>query len=298
MSKDTGVKESIEESIKAAMDAEDKVDSAESTKEAASSDSKDGSRKSTDIPYERFQEVIGEKNELKQTLGQLSQEREQLELALAEQHGLLERIRALKFDDRVSDHVMAIDRALKGEFDDLKEEIEDSTNEELSSEDSLKDMETKLHRQREELEYNLAKNRAETLANIISDKAERYLDALPEEYNDTDRDILAELWNNRFNWDSVEEDSALIDPELARSFEETLVEYGQPRGFMPEKSGTDEDGEETQTKGELLSPEDKVKSLLNFDYSKVSKEGTPVISDDQFSDVMSEVMKRVKGTAI
>lgn len=272
-------------------------------KEASATEFKSSDKSKGPIPYERFAEVIGEKNTLKEQLEALESEKDELSTSLRqatelatrsrEDLDVLNRIReAINAEDpRVVDSVTTLDKYLKGELEAIEEESSSPEEANERTRDLLK-------RTREDIEDRHADLKADLILQKADSVAEKWLEALPDEYNQQDREFVAELWTNRVDWDKVEDNPELLESELAETFQEAITRYGTPRGALLSPDDV-EFVEETEAP-EPPSPEQELSELLsskNWSELKTVKTPagkevpTPVVGDDEFSREMAKALK-------
>ena len=250
--------------------------------------------KSTHVPYDRFAEVVADKNDFKQRLSEVEAkldardgEIRDVQSRYEEAENLLDQIRGLAADDKYREHVLAIDRALKGlpDDEDTDEESTEDGDEAKTKEGPSKD---ELRKLKEETADALAEQRAEQLLQLIQQRASEYLNSLPEEYTEKDREVIARLWSNWVDWDGIEDDPGTMNQALSESLGNLLEWYEQPRGAAIEAEPT-----EPATPPEP-SPGEKLKTLLDRDWGALGEKGDPLASDEDFQHAFAEAARLAK----
>jgi len=268
-------------------------------KKAAPADAKDKSTDGTKtVPYDRFSEVVTQKNEAIERLKSLEQqfksvtEREsglktrvtQLETS----NQIVEAIKALAKDERYRPHVVAIDKALQG----VTEEVEQAKK--SGDDNAVKAAEERLQGKLDELEEMAAEQKADTLWNSSNEYARNLLAALPQEYDDDDKALLSQLWSSRVDWDYIEENGREVIPAtLQKSLAELIKSYGTPRGALVSRT-KEEVTKSIPEANRPKSTEDKVKGILETDWA-ATKEGKPVHSDEEWAKAAAEVLRATRG---
>jgi hypothetical protein len=291
----SGSEAKIDDAVKAAV-AEALKDQSPSDDKKSASEEKGSKDEPKTVPYERFSEVIGQKNEAVERMNSLDEqfksasERENTLKTrvgeLEQDHQILEAIRGLASDDRYSDAVNKIDRALQG----IEDEVE--VAEEKGDEKAVAVAEKKFEAKAAELEDLIADQRADQLFDKANDFASAMLDSLPDEYTDDDKRRLGQLWTPRVDWDSIEtQGEGSIPDKLRSSFSELIKDYGSPQGAVVKKTRTEVESEiPKEALDAKLSPEDAVKSALDKDWGAIDEDKF-VHSDDEFANDLAKVLR-------
>jgi hypothetical protein len=251
------------------------------------------------IPYERFQEVIGQKNTLAEELqavkSEASKDRDSLaKLATMLQEkendtNILNEIRALALNPKYRDALELIDKGLRG----VEEEVEagETTPEKA-------DIETKkLLAKQAQIEDSVADQKAELIIQRADLLADKWLESLPPEYTEDDRKVIANLWTNNVDWDSVEQNPGNLDKILAESFQQSINTFGTPRGSLLNPDDV-EFVDETTTKA--ADPVEELATMLRdkqYGATKLVKTHSgkevpmPIIGDDEFAADFARVLK-------
>jgi len=200
------------------------------------------------VPYDRFSEVVGQKNSAVERLNALDEqfkettERENTLKTrvgeLEQEHQVLEAIRGLAKDDRYADAVNKIDRALQG----IEDEVVQA--EASGDEQAATAAEKKFEAKAAELTELITDQKAEQLFDKANNYASEMLRSLPEEYTDVDRARLGQMWSPRVDWNAIEEGGdAAIPDTMKGSFAELIKSYGSPQGAVVAKTRTQVESE-------------------------------------------------------
>ena len=260
-------------------------------------ESKDGTKS---VPYDRFSEVVRQKNEavekIKSLEGQFdgaSDREKSLQDridGLETEHQIVKAIRDLAQDERYRPHVVALDKALQG-VDDEVEAAKESGSVDLTDIDKAK---AEYDKKLAGLADQLATQRAEVLWDQTNAAAKVMIDALPEEYSKVDRTRLQKSWIAEVDWNAIEEVGREAIPEnLEVSFAKLIKEYGTPQGIIAKNAQR----EITKDNPEALkppSPEAAVKTILEKDWSGTNEEGEPLHSEDEFSTAFADLMRKTR----
>jgi len=290
--------DTVEEEEGSELQAEVESEAVEEQESASQKRGLSKGRKKNYIPEDRFKEVIEDKNYYKKQL-ELAVEREQKlteDLKRFEKElSVLERIRQAAFDDKVGKHVLALDKWLRGEpIEDAVQAAEEELKQETSegkkglSEEKLELLKNQLGSKVSELESELQEQRAAMILDRADALAAKMLQSLDESYAEEDLRTISELWTPRVDWDAIEENPDILQEELNRSFREVLDLYGVPRGKLLESSLSST----VSSSSEEDDPESFLQKALNTDWGKTDGKGKPVVSDDEFSRVMAEVLRK------
>ena len=195
----------------------------------------------------------------------------------------------MALDPKHASHVEYINNVLLG----IEQKEEEG---EITSEEADKRSRTLLEQNQEALADELAEARADGIIARADAIADKWLEGLPEEYTEKDREVIAHLWTDAIDWDAVEEDPSSLEETLHTSFQEVIDLYDTPRGALVAPSETTE--EETET--EEVDPERELEELISgTEWAGMSTVKTPTgkevltpdISDDEFKDAMATVLK-------
>lgn len=297
---DAGSQSATETPTPATTPAEDIVAqaAAEATKPAAKSPEADESGAKT-VPYDRFSEVVSQKNAASERLEALeAQFRTATEQAdtlrgqvgnLENDHQVLEAIRDLGRDEKYASAVKMIDNALQG----IEDEVE--VAEEAGDSKAINVAESKLAQKHEELEALVNDQRVEALWDKAKQFANARLDSLPEEYTDVDKARLNKMWAPRVDWNSIEEGGAETIPDtLNDSFAGLIKEYGTPNGAIANQV-RDEVTQSIPEEARPSTPEDVVEGVMGKNWSETTEDGNPALGDDEFA---ADVAKLLRATRV
>lgn len=260
-------------------------------------DSKSGSKT---VPYDRFSEVVSQKNDALERVKALegmfdgATKREDTLRGrvgeLEKEHTILDAIRGLAQDERYRPHVVAIDKALQG----AEEELQEAKA--TGDDQAIKNAEKRFADKTAQLENLIAEQNAESLWDAANATASQMLQSLPEEYTDVDKARLSQLWTPRVNWDHIEENGRdSITPTLRESFAKLITEYGQPQGAV-EKSTREEVMKSVPgAAAAQQTPQQRVESILGKNWSEVGEKGAAVHSDSDFAAQMADLMRATRG---
>jgi hypothetical protein len=243
------------------------------------------------IPKARFQEVIAERNTVREKWEGAVSQLQDLQGKLSQQESLLNRIRSFAGDEKLSKHVFAIEKALRGE------EIDDETAEELvEAAEGAKDgqefkaVEKRLKELQSQSTEQIAEQRAEMLYTLVDNTMQSYIDALPEEYTDVDVENIQALWDRRVDWDAIDNNPNTMNRLLSASFQEVVDRYGAPRGAA--KTASQETPTVTTPTPEPTAAEQLAKLLGNDKLGKFDDtSGKPLMTDDEFAKLAGQSLR-------
>jgi hypothetical protein len=252
------------------------------------------------VPYERFQEVVGQKNTYAEKYAELEKASSEDRTALTKLAAMLEEkekdttllndIRALAIDPKYRDALELIDKGLRGIEDEVK-------TGEISPKEA--NVETKkLIAKQSAIENSIADQRAELIIQRADLLADKWLEALPNDYTEADRKVIANLWTNNVDWNKVEQNPNQLDSILAQSFQESVNTFGIPRGKLINPD--DVEFVEETTKQDARDPVEELSTLLkDKQYGAMKTVKTyggreismPAVSDDDFATDMAKFLK-------
>lgn len=301
-----GTSEEVTAALEAAVAGEtSKAESSTATEEVETTE-KTAEEQNTTVPYSRFKEVIDARNEsdakttkLEEQLAENNTSLNKLTAMLEEREAdsnTLTEIRELAQDPKMRDHVVALDKALKG----IEDEIEEGETTPEKTQDRTREL---LKETKEELEDVVADQQADLLlsrADIIADKL---LDGLPKEYLPEDKDVVSRLWVDEMDWEKAAGDSDNLSTHLTESFQKALDIFGKPRGAMLSLDDVEivKEGEEATS---TPAPEEELAEILgkNWAATKTVKSSTgvettvPELTDDEFTESMAKAMRIARGS--
>lgn len=275
----------------------EKTAAAEDTKQSAETDkqpAQKGQKQSQSVPYDRFKE---QNDALSEALGQIrefTEENTELKVKLTQlesDHDVIERLRGLAGDDRYKGLVETLDKALRG----IHEEVQ--TGDKTKAEASV-DTKKLLEEHRVQIDDANAQLRADLLWQHATSLTNKMLEALGADYDETDKEAIAKLWNPATDWDTIEENPDAMQQELAKSLASVVETYGEPRGALKAKVKQYEtqQTEKTAESAKGPSPEESLKGILEKDWGKVktNQEGKVIgaeHSDDDFRAALAKVIR-------
>lgn len=249
------------------------------------------------VPYDRFSEVVAQKNDLVERFKTLDEKFQAATTGNSELQGqlksmgeasqILDAIKELHKDESLRPHVVAIDRALQGLDQEVVEAKEDGNHKAIESAEKRFDDKVA------ELETMQADQRAEGLWREAAGHAKDMLEALPERYTEEDRARIGRAWTPRVDWDGIEKAGSESIPEfLNSSLANVIKEYGTPQGTLVEE--TTKEIESRIPESKLISNEDALKGLTEKNWAETDKDGKAVVSDDDFNKGLSEMLRRTR----
>lgn len=238
------------------------------------------------VPYARFKEVVGEKNTAVERLTDLETKlqnqlalTQDLQVRYSQAEEILNAIRGMAADEKMRPHILAIDNKLKG----VEEEVETG---EITQAEGDKKVEKILKQHKAEIGEALATNRAEQLFQSANERASRYLESLPDEYTDKDKEVIGRIWAQEVDWDAIEDDPTSLNQKLAESLDQVLTWYGEPKGYKPAVETPP-----VQVKPEEIPPAVKIKEILDKEWASVGDDGRPILSDEDFRKEAAKVIR-------
>jgi hypothetical protein len=248
------------------------------------------------IPYQRFQEVVGQKNDLQgqldnavtqyQTANESLSKMTAMLDAAKEDVDLLKDIRALANDPEMLPHLEKIDKRIRG----IEEEIEETGEVDESKIDKATKI---LERKQAQLADQMADQAEDLLAQRADQIADKWLESLPEEYTDEDREVISKLWSNNVEWDDVVESPEALDQYLADTFQTTIQEFGTPRGGLINPEDPDSYEVEVETPPEETPEQQFAQLVEGKNYSGV-KDGQAEVSDSDFAADLAAAMRMAR----
>lgn len=267
---------------------------AKSTSKVAGPDDKVQGTEGKSIPYDRFSEVVAQKNEALERLKSLETQFKSVterESGLRERvgqletdHQILESIKGLAADPRYKDSVVKLDKALQGIHDDTVKA------EEKGDDKAVAKLEAAMQEKLAELEDLNAEQNAERLWDDSGRYARELLASLPEEYTDEDKAIISQLWTPRVDWNFIEENGRDVIPAtLQKSLAGLIKDYGTPRGALVSKTKQEvmkDVPESTRTTNEAFEKDVKSKNWGEM------KDGKFTQNDADFASAVGELLRR------
>lgn len=260
----------------------------------------DSKVESKSVPYDRFSEVVSQKNDALERIKALegmfdgaTKREDGLRSRVGElekEHTILDAIRNLANDERYRPHVVAIDKALQG----ATEEVAEAKA--TGDDQAIKAAEKRLADKVSQLENLVAEQNAEGLWDAANAAASQMLQSLPDEYTDVDKARLSQLWTPRVNWDHIEDkgrDSIL--PALKESFAQLIRDYGQPQGAVAKTTRDEVLKTVPAAAAAQQTPEQRVSGILGKNWSETGEKGAVVHSDADFAKSMADLIRVTRG---
>jgi len=254
------------------------------------------------IPYTRFKEVNDAKNELRDELAALQEKFEEQSTSVTqmtqmlneakENSDLLKEIQALQTDPNMLPHLEAIDKKLRG----VEEVLEQTDGE--GKDNTRAELNKLLQSQRDQLEQQQADLQSDILVQKADIIAEKWLEALPEEYTEQDKEIISTLWAQSVDWDKVSASPDSLSDHLKETFQSSIDKFGVPRGGLIDPNDPDSYEIETQ-QPETPSPEEELLEAIgkkNYGGFKEVDQGgrksvQAEVSDDEFAADMAKAIR-------
>jgi len=265
----------------------------------------EGDSKKGWIPQSRFNEVIGQREEFKGQYEVLQQQYSEARTELGQMIELLGkkeessqivdvlRTLAQHGTDEQKQALAKVDAWLQNKEPEATEEEDTETPDkgklDVKVVKDLADTKEALEQQAKDQQDNLILLEARLIA-------EKYFDALPEQYTDQDKGAIEKLLRENVDWDGIEENPDVLSDAMAKAFESTLEEFGTPRGSVAEVEGS----KETTTETKDSSEEQAAKPEVNWGEMKDSgmkmTDGTPILepvqSDEDYRAALAEKMRQ------
>lgn len=305
-----GTSEDVSSKLEAALAEETPAESATAEEEEASKAKGSGETEKQhpdSIPYPRFKEVNDARKEIEERVSTLEDQLREKDSAVSRLTELLEaskedvdiinQIRSWANDPKLGPHIQILDKAVREGLDAIEEEVEEgkTTPEQAQAKTQklLEDRTARLQEAIEDQEADLVLSRAD----IIADKL---LDALPEEYTEQDKQIIARLWADEVDWSHVAENPDDLSSTLHTGFQAALENFGTPRGGLVYSGEV----ETEETVEEPPSPEEEIRSLIDKPWAamkEVNKGNKTVLvpehDDADFSAAMATAMRKARGAS-
>jgi len=277
----------------------------EKEKVVATDDKVDTGTKKTGA-QDRIQELVAARKEAERKFDELSAKYSEKELEVGKLIDLVQdreqdarvvaKINELHKDDKFRDIVETLDKAIRGVEVEVKAAAKDADKALLPNVDLLKDVQAEITRSREEAAAHAADQKSDLLLMKSDLVLEKLFENLPDtEYTEEDRKILNSALADMIDWDAIENTPAKLEGEVAKGFQKAVDWYGNPKGKLVAEA-TSKTKETTDAK----SKDTVDLSKLELGKMKTEKVGSkdvtsPVISDDDFSQILAEELRRSRG---
>jgi len=313
MSDAKAVQAELEDAVASESTDSSTVETGKETQAKVSGTDTKGKKAPEAVPYSRFQEVVHARQEAEKVV-------EAKEVELSERTKALEALAAVvDAKDKDAQYVHKIRELYNSEpdwkpvleklarrLDGIEEEVDEG---EKTPEKAADETRKLLKQTTEELQDAVAEQRAEIIAERAHALAAQYLNSLPEEYSERDRNRIAHLWTPRVDWEKIETSEnwqEILEKELPRSLDEVLNQvYGEPEGLIIQ--GVREQlGQVTdETTATEETHEQKLAGFLGKEYGKVKevtagkgKTFQPEVSDDDFAREAAEAMRAARAVGL
>lgn len=245
-------------------------------------------RKEAERKYEELSAKYTEKESEIGKLIDIVQDREQDARVVA-------KINELHQDPKFRDIVETLDKAIRGVEVEIKAAAKADTKPEANV-DLLKNVQADLDRTRAEAAAVAADQKSDLLLMKSDLVLEKLFENLPDtEYTEEDRKILNSALADMIDWDVIEETPSKLEGEVAKGFQKAVDWYGNPKGRIAAeatgktKDATDAKSKDTVDLSKLELGKMKTERVGNKDVSR------PVLSDDDFSQILAEELRRSRG---
>jgi hypothetical protein len=254
------------------------------------------------VPYKRFSEVntalkdTRAANEATQT--QLAESQAKVvrmaELLEAKDEDVrtLNEIKSFVNDPGMKDHVLAIDAKLRG----IEEEVDAG---EVTPDDAIERARTLLEETREEVADTHADIQADALIQRSDIIAEQLLNALPREYNESDRAVINDLFTDKVDWDEAVANPDQLSEILTQGFQATIDRYGVPRGALFTGNEVEELIPDEATN---LTPEQALEQEMGQDWGATKEvevngvtKTVAEMTDEEFNAVQAKIIRAAHG---
>lgn len=252
------------------------------------------------IPYDRFQEVVEQKNS---AIGRLENLQAQLDQRTAElgravdliqtkdkDAQLVAEIRRLSENPKWRDTIEKLDKAIHGIEDDVEE---GKVTPEAGESKVLKELE----KVKAELNDKLADSQTDQLITAADTLCREYMQGLPDVYTADDKRVISRLLTDTIDWDGIEARPTELARFVAAGFQEAIDLNGTPRGLAPAAA------QQTANPINEKANSDKIlTTLLSAEWGKtreVERGGKSfkeaIVSDADFTKALGAVMRESRG---
>jgi hypothetical protein len=265
----------------------------------------EGKGKPQQVPYSRVEKLSSQKSDLQKALEATEAKLAERDTELSKLVDMLEtreydskvveKLNELHEDERYKGMIEKLDLAIRGLDDqdsdpapkegETPEQYQERTAKILK--DTTSELEAKLEAQRD----TIILDRAERLT-------DRYMDELPETYNQEDRKIIGEALIDKIEWAKIDADPNSLPEVLAEGFQKTIDWYGTPKGSLVAKP---QEGEQTQVPAKP-DPEAEEKALVDKDWGKLKSVKTPQgetlqpeFTEHDFVGGLAEAIRKASG---
>ena len=248
-------------------------------------------RKDLESELEKMQETISSRDEEIQKLVDLLELRDNDSKVVAELNRMHQESPELR------PYIEAIDKAMRGEEYDIPG-VEKEAKRGAKADESKTDEALKLIQEAKgEMSEALADQYTELVLHKVDLLTDRYMEQLPETYNDDDRRVILDSLVEHLNWDAIEENPDGLPDTFAEGFQKCLNWYGTPRGAQ----ATVPEGEEGTTRNKGAEPftQEKLDEFARQNWGKLKtvetpdgKRVEPEVSEDDFKRALGQAMRK------
>ena len=252
------------------------------------------------IPYERLKQEVDKVATLKgnleskdERIAALEKEMDAFKEKLTdaeEDLDVLDRLRNLQTNDKFRPMLETLDKAIQG----VETDVEEGKKTEKEAESEVKNL---LEATKREIKEEVQQERLDRLQSQSETLLDQYIQNLPSEYTDEERETIRELTLPRVTWSKIEKDPSTIKQTIADGLEKALKKHGQPRGVLQkeiEQLKEAQKGNETQETQQKVDPQEVVKQLVDTDWSEKNDKGALVKSDQNFTDALADAIRNTR----
>ena len=245
-------------------------------------------RKEAERRYEELSAKYSEKESEVGKLIDLVQDREQDARVVA-------KINELHQDPKFRDIVETLDKAIRGVEVEIEKTAAKDTNPEPGV-DLLKNVRADIEQARKEAAAQAADQKSDLLLMKSDLVLEKLFEQLPAtEYTEDDVKVLNSALADMIDWDSIEANPSMLEGEVAKGFQKAVDWYGNPKGRIAaeatskSKDATDAKSKDTVDLSKLELGKLKTEKVNGKDVTR------PAITDDDFSQILAEELRRSRG---
>ena len=244
-------------------------------------------RKEAERRYEELSAKYADKESEVGKLIDLVQDREQDARVVA-------KINELHQDPKFRGIVETLDKAIRG----VEVEIEKAAKDETPTPgvDLLKNVRADIESARAEAAAAAADQKSDLLLMKSDIVLDQLFKQLPDaEYTADDRKVLQSALADMIDWDAIEETPSVLEGEVAKGFQKAVDWYGNPKGRIATeatsktKDATDAKSKDTVDLTKLELGKLKTEKVNGKDVTR------PAITDDDFSQILAEELRRSRG---
>jgi len=149
-----------------------------------------------------------------------------------------------------------------------------------------------------EMDESLTSQRDELILHKADLLTDAYIDQLPEQYNDEDKEILRSVLVDHIDWDTVDGNPEALPEVIAEGFQSVLDWYKTPKGA----NATVPQGEESEVHRAEPITKEKLDAFAKQDWAKLKTVKTPdgkemqvpEVSDEDFNKSLAQMMRELR----